>query len=163
MVTWSKTTKLLHTAFFYQEKTLHISALLAVKRFGDRGNKDGAMQVFQKARLGKVHEIKPQRQISTVCKILILFLLAYHIPHMDVYICKVYNGPIKLLVHHDFTVRVELIARGRWMVPLTLVRTSQNSVVCIQSLNVRLHVIYRYSSFRRLMYQTMRRLLHFLP
>ena len=37
-------------------------------------------------------------------------------------VCKLYNGPIRLLVHHDFTVRciqVESIARGHWMVPLS--------------------------------------------
>ena len=49
-------------------------------------------------------------------------------PHMRVIsvylhlnLCKSYNGPIRLLANHDFTVRciqVESIARGRWMVPL---------------------------------------------
>ena len=37
-------------------------------------------------------------------------------------LCKLYDGPIRLLADHDFTVRgiqVESIARGRWMVPLT--------------------------------------------
>ena len=36
-------------------------------------------------------------------------------------LCKLYDGPIRLLTDHDFTVRciqVESIARGRWMVPL---------------------------------------------
>lgn len=50
-------------------KTLHLSALLAAKRFRDRGNKDGAVRairVLQTAELGKVEEIKPQRGTSTV-------------------------------------------------------------------------------------------------
>ena len=36
--------------------------------------------------------------------------------------CKLYDGPIRLLADHDFTVRciqVESIARSRWMVPLS--------------------------------------------
>ena len=39
--------------------------------------------------------------------------------HLNV--CKLYNGPIRLLADHDFTVRciqVESIALGHWMVPL---------------------------------------------
>ena len=43
--------------------------------------------------------------------------------HLNV--CKLYDGPIRLLADHDFTVRcihdqVESIARAHWMVPLTL-------------------------------------------
>ena len=38
-------------------------------------------------------------------------------------LCKLYDGPIRLLADHDFTVRciqVETIAQGHWMVPLTV-------------------------------------------
>ena len=51
-------------------KTLHISALLAAKRFRDRGNKEGsvnAIKLLQEAGLGTVIEIKPTRGASTVC------------------------------------------------------------------------------------------------
>lgn len=51
-------------------KTLHISALLAAKRFRDRGNKEGAVKairLLQEAGLGTVLEIKPTRGASTVC------------------------------------------------------------------------------------------------
>ena len=50
-------------------KVLHISALLAAKRFRDRGNKDGAVRairVLQSAGLGEIIEIKPQRGTSLV-------------------------------------------------------------------------------------------------
>ena len=51
-------------------KVLHISALLAAKRFRDRGNKDGAVKairVLQSAGLGEVCEAKPQRGTNVVC------------------------------------------------------------------------------------------------
>ena len=46
-----------------------------------------------------------------------------HVRNIRLNVRKLYNGPIRLLVHQDFTVRciqVESIARGRWMVPLIL-------------------------------------------
>ena len=48
-------------------KTLHISALLAAKRFQDRGNKEGTVKAIQEAGLGTVIENKPTRGASTVC------------------------------------------------------------------------------------------------
>lgn len=51
-------------------KTLHIGALLAAKRFRDRGNKEGAVKaikLLQEAGLGTVIEIKPTRGASVVC------------------------------------------------------------------------------------------------
>ena len=35
---------------------------------------------------------------------------------------KLYHGPIRLLADHNFTVQVESIARGHWMVHLLLVQ-----------------------------------------
>ena len=52
-------------------KVLHLNALLAMKKFRDRGNKEGAVQGFyalQTAELGKVIERKPQRGTNMVCK-----------------------------------------------------------------------------------------------
>ena len=52
---------------------LHISALLAAKRFRDRGNKDGAVKaicVLQSAGLGEVCEAKPQRGTNVVYMVL---------------------------------------------------------------------------------------------
>ena len=51
-------------------QVLHLNALLAMKKFRDRGNKDGAVRGFillQEAGLGKVIERKPQRGTSVVC------------------------------------------------------------------------------------------------
>ena len=44
-----------------------------------------------------------------------------HIQYFHLNLCKLYDGPIRLLADHDFTVRciqVESITRGRWIVPL---------------------------------------------
>ena len=51
-------------------KVLYLNALLAMKKFRDRGNKEGAVRGFmllQKAGLGRVIENKPQRGTSVVC------------------------------------------------------------------------------------------------
>ncbi len=50
-------------------KVLHMSALLAAKRFRDKGNKDGAVKaikMLESAGLGTVREFKPPRGTSTV-------------------------------------------------------------------------------------------------
>jgi len=50
-------------------KVLHLSALLAAKRFRDKGNKEGAvraMKVLQEAGLGEVMECKPARGTAMV-------------------------------------------------------------------------------------------------
>lgn len=55
-------------------KVLHLSALLAAKRFRDKGNKDGAVRaikVLQKAGLGEVMECKPVRGTAIVSSYLV--------------------------------------------------------------------------------------------
>ena len=50
-------------------KVLHISALLAAKRFRDKGNKEGAVRaikMLEEAGLGTVVECKPARGTSMV-------------------------------------------------------------------------------------------------
>ena len=52
-------------------KVLYLNALLAMKKFRDRGNKEGAVQGFyalQAAELGQVIERKPQRGTNMVRK-----------------------------------------------------------------------------------------------
>lgn len=52
-------------------KVLYLNALLAMKKFRDRGNKEGAVQGFyalQAADLGQVVERKPQRGTNMVCR-----------------------------------------------------------------------------------------------
>ena len=46
---------------------LHLSALLVLKRYRDRGNKAGAVKGYQLLQLGELIEIKPQRGASIVC------------------------------------------------------------------------------------------------
>ena len=56
-------------------KTLHISALLAAKRFRDKGNKDGAVRAvktLQDAGLGQAVENKPLPGTTMVLLVLIL-------------------------------------------------------------------------------------------
>lgn len=53
-------------------KILHISALLAAKRFRDKGNKEGAVRaikILEEAGLGKVEEQKQTRGTSMVCMV----------------------------------------------------------------------------------------------
>ena len=50
-------------------KILYLNALLAMKKFRDRGNKEGAVRGFlalQEAGLGRVVEQKPQRGTTVV-------------------------------------------------------------------------------------------------
>ena len=57
-------------------KTLHLSALLAAKRFRDKGNKEGAvraLKLLEEAGLGTLVESKPSRGASVVC--LITFII----------------------------------------------------------------------------------------
>lgn len=65
-------------------KTLHISSLLAAKRFRDRGNKDGAVRairLLEKEGLGAVIERKPARGTSLVYIMIIMYLVC-NIPCM---------------------------------------------------------------------------------
>ena len=51
-------------------KTLHLNALLSMRKFRDRGNKAGAVKAFELLEedgLGKVVSTKPQRGASMVC------------------------------------------------------------------------------------------------
>ena len=51
-------------------RVLHLSALLILKRYRDKGNKAGAVkgyQLLQQEGLGELVEIKPQRGASIVC------------------------------------------------------------------------------------------------
>ena len=53
-------------------KVLHLNALLAMKKFRDRGNKEGAVRgfyVLEEAELGRVLEKKPQRGTNVVSTI----------------------------------------------------------------------------------------------
>jgi hypothetical protein len=61
----------MHTAYslLLPGKALHLNALLTMKKFRDRGNKDGAVRGFlllQEAGLGRVTEHKPQRGTTMV-------------------------------------------------------------------------------------------------
>lgn len=53
-----------------QGKTLHLSALLAMRKFRDHGNKAGAvkaLQLLEESGLGTLISIKPQRGATMVC------------------------------------------------------------------------------------------------
>lgn len=71
-------------------KTLHISALLAAKRFRDKGNKDGAVRAIktlQDAGLGQVVENKPLRGTTMVLQVplqvyyTVIYKPVYFFPH----------------------------------------------------------------------------------
>ena len=50
-------------------KILHLSDLLEMRKFRDRGNKEGAVRgfrVLEEAELGKLIEVKPQRGTNMV-------------------------------------------------------------------------------------------------
>ena len=59
-------------------RVLHLSALLVLKRYRDKGNKAGAVkgyQLLQQEELGELVEMKPQRGASIVCSILLSTLV----------------------------------------------------------------------------------------
>ena len=83
--------------------TLHISALLAAKRFRDKGNKEGAVRAIktlQDAGLGQVVENKPLRGTTMVLQVplqvyyTVIYKQVYFFPHPHPHRC---TGLTKLL------------------------------------------------------------------
>jgi len=70
-------------------RVLHLSALLILKRYREKGNKAGAVkgyQLLEQEGLGKLIEMKPQRGTSVVCP----YLLTYNTQCvLESYVCVV--------------------------------------------------------------------------